>query len=196
MKNDIKTSTGTKNEQEIWVALHKPTTRWMRETNQATGHKDKSFITFQLGSISAYFFLCYEKYYLGRWEEQLPSGYWPIHKIKLLQLSSLFICVIYYLNRSCFAQVRMLCITLDIHICTEPWSFTPWYIFLAAWNKGMNMNECEWILMNINNPITNPILWLAFLLVNFRKFHGNGFWHKSTDTYPFRNFSARTAPRV
>lgn len=56
MKNDIKTSRGTKNEQEMWVALHKPTTRRMRKTNQATGHRDKSFITFQLGSISAYFF--------------------------------------------------------------------------------------------------------------------------------------------
>lgn len=55
MKNDIKTSRGTENEQERRVALHKPTTRRMRKTNQATGHKDKRFITFQLGSISAYF---------------------------------------------------------------------------------------------------------------------------------------------
>lgn len=67
------------------------------------------------------FFCAMKKYDLGRWEEQLPSGYWPIHKIKPLQLSSLCICVIYYLNCSCFAQVRMLCITLVIHICTEPW---------------------------------------------------------------------------
>ncbi len=134
---------GTKNEQEMWVALHKPTTRRMRKTNQATGHKDKALSTFQLGSISAYFFCAMKNIIWGDGKNNFHLDIGLFIRLKPLQLSSLCICVIYYLNRSCFTQVRMLCITLDLHICTEPWSFKPWYIFLAAWIK-------EWIWMNVN----------------------------------------------
>lgn len=150
----------------------------MHKTNQAAGHKDKRFITIQLGSIEVYF-----SEEMGR-----TTSMWIFIRLSCYNCS-FCICVIYYPKRPGFAQVRTRCISFHIHIRRELWSFAPWYIFLADWNKGMNMNECEWIWMNINNPITNPILCLAFLLVNFRKFHGNGFWHKSTDTYPLRNFS-------
>lgn len=68
-----------------------------------------------------------------------------IHKIKLLQLSSFCICVIYY--QKFRSGTNAMYVIIHIHICTEPWSFTPWYIFLAAWNKR---NEYEWMRMNIN----------------------------------------------
>ncbi len=39
------------------------------------------------------FFCAMKKYDLGSWEEQLPSGYWPFHKIKPLQFELiLYLC--------------------------------------------------------------------------------------------------------